>query len=182
MFISIEGLDGVGKSTIAKGLSVALNLPFTSNRPPIGVLKELTDRSLEAHFLYYLMSIYRLGENIKLDGHQAVFDSYLLRPISAHEAMGVNPAVIVASLPLIKRVHKPDKNFLLTCQHDERIRRLTIRNKNFDPFDIVDSAAEKKALDSYKKWGRLLQWSISYIDTTFIDANTVITTIVELMK
>jgi len=138
--------------------------------------------SLQVYFLYYLMSIYRLGETIKSAGRQAIFDSYLLRPISAHEAMGVNQAVIAASLPLIKRVHKPDRNFLLTCQHNERIRRLTIRGKGFDPFDIVDSRTEQKALDSYKNWGQLLQWSLSYIDTTSIDADGVIGKITESIE
>lgn len=182
MFITTEGLDGVGKSTVGRGVAKELSARLFLIPPPRGRLKELTDRSLEAHFLYYLSTIYQLGREIDASSSLAVSDCYLLRAISAHEATGVNSAVAMAMSPLIRSVHRPDTNFLLTCQHDKRIKRLEDRNKGIDQFDIVDFKTEQKVLGSYEKWKRILKWDVVQVDTSFRTIDEVIGLIVQSIK
>lgn len=182
MFIAIEGLDGVGKSTVAKGIARVLDISLLLISPPGKIMRELTDRSLEVHFLFYLFSIYQLGKRIVDSGYSAVSDCYLLRAISAHEAMDVNRTVIAAMMPLIRRVYKPDVNFLLICEHNKRIERLETRNKSIDQFDITALNVEQKVLDSYKEWSRLLHWDLFPVDTNFREPDDVVETIIQSMK
>lgn len=163
MFLAIEGLDGVGKSTITK--SLASKIEATVYKPRIS--SELaTQSSLLAHYFLYLLANYQVGKKARRIKHYAISDSHVLRTITVHEAMGINSSVLHLTIPLLGVIPKPDLNYLLTCDHQQRLSRLQSRSKPVDKFDVTESYMADRVIESYQKWGSLLSYEIHQLDTT----------------
>ena len=131
VFIVIEALDGVGKTTLCQSLAAALNGVFM-NTPgallrPISsaVLSGLGDNPV-AHCLYYASSVISRGteaQALVAAGKSVVMDRYWLSTLSYARARGVSSdlSAVEGLIPI------PDLTVLLTLDEEERQHRLELR-------------------------------------------------------
>lgn len=142
--IVFEGIDGVGKTTLAHELKKALtsigiktvlyedtedtisgyNLlkPFINN--------EVKKKNINASLLFYLSSSLYKSELIKglLKNQWVICDRYVYSTIAKHLALGCEKKLIpnLNSFPIIK----PDYSFLVTVDEKTRLARLKLRSVN----------------------------------------------------
>lgn len=143
VFIVLEALDGVGKTTLAKGLAarlggVALNTPGDALREVSGQILDGLGPNQEARCLFYAGSVIARGREARElveAGHSVVMDRYWLSTISYARARGVK-----ADLDQVEAlVPAPDVTVLLTLDEDERQRRMRARGL---------TAADRETLDA----------------------------------
>lgn len=168
-FFAIEGLDGVGKSTLVDRLR---GKDFTVLSTPPDLFKKIravfehTDVNLR--FLYYLFGVMYVGKQARQapTDHWVVSDRYLLTTLSAHEAMGMSQKWLSLLEPFIKTIEKPRITFLVTCNEDERIRRLLARGMN--DLDEKNTKISNQIMSGYFKWSDTLGYQLIVVDTTNI--------------
>jgi len=169
MFIAIEGLDGVGKTTVSRLLAGYLNAVYFITPPEdIRHLRSLVeDGSPVARYMYYLVGDIVVSERIKKvlrGGRDVVCDRYILSTQVYHRAL--NPGGWAIDEDVLGIV-QPDVTILLTCSEEERLRRLRSRRK----MDVPDAHIEgdgdlMKAVDRlYHSFPGLME-----IDSTHLTA------------
>ncbi len=137
-FIALEGLDGVGKSTLVKGLAehfagVAMSTPgdaLTQARPL--VLTAFAHDEL-AKALFYAASVSSQGNAARRQveqGHWVVMDRYWASTIAYAKSRGV-----VADLESLSR-HFPVPNLTILVHLDEDERRARLFNRDATPEDL----------------------------------------------
>jgi thymidylate kinase len=127
-FIVLEGLGGVGKTTVGKILAekiggVYVKTPtdsFLSARKEIDACADPM-----ARFFFYLSTVIQASAEIShiLETAPVVCDKYILATMCWHRAMGVDVHV-----PKFVNIRIPDFTFLLTCSDLKRIERLDRRD------------------------------------------------------
>jgi dTMP kinase len=136
-FVVVEGLTGVGKSTISPLLAEALNGRYidTLLRDFEPVRRKVDESSsVAARLHFWMMANYTISDIVQpilASGTSVVIESYFYRTLATHGAMGVD------KLPEIDWSHarRPDLAVLLTLDEQERVNRLrardgaTIRNR-----------------------------------------------------
>lgn len=133
--IVLEGIDGVGKTTIAlelkkfikkRGLPVIIFEDYEKKHPGFNSLKPLVKNIpiTGSHFFYIASSIYK-SEIIKklLKKYWVICDRYFYSTNAYHKTKGSNLKITELS-DLIK----PDYAFLLTL--DEKIRQKRVQQKS----------------------------------------------------
>ncbi|MDE2716320.1 MAG: AAA family ATPase [Chloroflexota bacterium] len=146
MFVVIEGLDGVGKTTLVNAL--AEHYEGKPANTPGPLLQRLTDPILDAlgdnqtaRCLFYAASVLSEGKRARraADRGSAVFmDRYWLSTIAYARARGVS--VDLSSLEAVVPV--PDVTVLLTLEEPQRRQRLDDRDR-----DRSRKAADMETLD-----------------------------------
>ncbi len=182
-FYAVEGLDGVGKSTVVgelikNGYTVLTTPPTEFKRfRPIFEHKDLRLR-----FLYYLLGVMYAGKLAqKIESRErTISDRYLLTTISAHEAMGLSQRWLSICMPIIKAVPIPENTFLITCEEQERLKRMYQRGANL--VDQNNMAINPKILEGYFKWSNKLGHTLTTIDSTDISPQKVVEVINNLTK
>jgi thymidylate kinase len=133
LIISIEGLDGTGKSTVAKLLAHAIGAAYVALPPPKLQLVSAAlfeDLRSEARFAYYIsgvVAIAEMGRELPL----IVADRYLASAHAMHLDVRTPLADALRSLP----VPEPDLTIYLYAEEETRRRRLQDRNRGLDPFE-----------------------------------------------
>jgi len=166
-FIAIEGLDGVGKSTVVEELR---KMGYSTLTTPPEIFKKVRpffeDKDVRVRFLYYLMGVRHAGKQVC--GMQAeekvVSDRYLLTTLSAHEAMGLPPSWLTLCKPLIRSVEKPSNTFLITCDEEERLRRMYDRGAN--KVDERNLEINDQIISGYMRWSQELGHTLTVVDST----------------
>ena len=128
MFVVLEGLDGVAKTTLCAKLAqhyqgLAVNTPGTLLKPWMPALQESFNRCPIARCLFYASTVFAEGESAYRKRAQGVWvfmDRYWLSTWAYAQARGV--AVDMESLE--QAVPVPDLTILLTLDEEERQRRL----------------------------------------------------------
>jgi thymidylate kinase len=128
-FVVLEGLAGVGKSTIAPLLAAALDADLVDTQlPELTEARRYADgqRSVNARLHFWLMANYAVSEVVRSRlraAHDVVIESYFYRTLATHAAMGVR------SLPAVEwdLVVVPDLAIELTLHEPVRQRRLAQR-------------------------------------------------------
>jgi thymidylate kinase/transcription elongation GreA/GreB family factor len=129
VFVVIEGLTGVGKSTAASDLAEVLDMEYVPVFPTEYKMAqdsiENDPAALDARFALFFSGLMVSARRINdlLDaGEMVVVDSWIYRTIATHSAMGSK-----LSLKTPSWFPEPDIKILLTC--DEEVRKLRIASR-----------------------------------------------------
>jgi len=166
LFIVFEGLDGSGKTTLAKMLAADLNGLYIASPPPFletdGIRSIMDEKvSLETRFLYYLLANSCVSDEIKKARKSKIVicDRYLHSTLSIHKLLGVNINIDVDSLGL----EKPDISFFISVS-DEKVRRRRIKErKKKTKYDTIkeDKDFRKQYINYFQQRKEFI-----FIDTT----------------
>ncbi len=140
-FIVIEGIDGVGKSTIAAALVNELNklsVPTILVKSPLGDYQLATSYintncDVNSHYLFYLSGIKHTSDLIRkmLKDYTVVCDRYIYSTEAYHRANNLSVFVDLKTLNILE----PDYKFYISVFDEEiRQRRISARGKT-DPGD-----------------------------------------------
>lgn len=142
MFVSIEGLNGVGKTEVVKNLRDKLGYHWTHVSPcfrsAIEMMKGKDD--LNARYLLFLSIVLHTSNRVAAAlrcGKSVVVDGYVERTRAYHLGMGAS-----LSIDIGHALEKPTISILLTCEEKERQRRLAERGR---PRELWDDLADRSA-------------------------------------
>jgi len=128
-FITIEGLSGTGKTTVAKLLARRLDARYYKT-PPVMFLpiRATVDRSAAplARHLYYYAGIAQASEEIRviLRRRPVVCDKYVATMLAYSRAGG-----IIAETPAANLILQPDLAVLLDVPDEVRLCRISLRGR-----------------------------------------------------
>lgn len=133
MFISIEGVDGSGKSTITKLLANKLNGIAISTPPDImkSIRSEFdSNKSRKAKYYFYISGLYLLDESLR----QLMKESHVICDRHIHSTLAYQfpddelfPTDIRNLFPDLQ---KPEKTIFLTTDQTVRKARILSREKS----------------------------------------------------
>lgn len=123
-FVSIEGIDYVGKTTNAQNVAKAIGgVYFKSPSERFESMREVFNNGDQtSKFLFYLATLVQGSNDIELllDISPVVVDRYLFTTICYHAYTGVRVEMIdLKQLPIIK----PDLNVCLTTTKEEWLKQ-----------------------------------------------------------
>jgi thymidylate kinase len=173
-FITLEGLSGVGKSTVATILAPQLTavcldtIPshFTSVRHAI-----CEHDSIDARFAFFLTAIVAAAQQINIaleQGTTVVCESYVHRTIAFHRGMGT-----ILKIDVPPDLPKPDYIFYLSCEEPERQRRLAHRDKIATKWDRLAEASISQIVQEYARFQMIT------VDVTLLSPEYVVNAIAE---
>ncbi|WP_263166412.1 hypothetical protein [Streptomyces sp. SCSIO ZS0520] len=143
-FLALEGLRGVGKSTVAPLVAAALGAELVPTvPPPYAAARRHVDgrENPEARMCLYLAALFDAAERIRqlgCEGRSVVVESYFARCFATHLGMGARLHVV-----LPPRLPAP-LSFRLLCSEPERQRRLLTRVKATTHWDaLAESSASR---------------------------------------
>jgi len=147
MFITLEGLHGVGKSTVADMLADRLQGAVLVPTIPreLQTARRFVDNSADvnARYLFYLSAVSIAADQVRALGEAGrivIAESFIHRTVAFHAGMGASALVDLPSL----RVPTPDLNFYLHCDDTVRRQRLLGRNASTNRWRTL---AEMRAPD-----------------------------------
>ena len=173
IFVSIDGVDGVGKTTVAKLLAADGSFRFhKSPAGPFAQLREEVDAHatpLERYCFYRLATQFDSVQVTQLlEVSHVICDRYITSTAAYHIAMDARIRVIHDEVGLIK----PHFAFLLCARSEVRDKRLLERAKISSDIEIErNSTFLDRVAEIFMSFGLI------YIDTSDITAEEVAKTI-----
>lgn len=166
MNISIDGIDGTGKSTVARAVAIALKARSCKCMPRRFRALEPRVREkalLDTKFLFYL-SAYHEGISKALAGpHKVIFDRYVYSTVAYHRALGSR----IKSPYLLDAFPTPQIRVFLTCPVD-RWQSILRKKEYCDWYErlILRNPALARAIeDQYRNLG-LIEVQNNHLDET----------------
>ncbi|MCL5733874.1 MAG: hypothetical protein M1334_04480 [Patescibacteria group bacterium] len=172
--VVIEGVDCVGKTTLAKKIALELGyVYYYLPQPPLSTIrKEIEDmKNVETRFFYYLATCVAAQPEIKsmlLSGQPVVIDRYVYSTFAMHKVLGATTASVNWK---ILPVTRPSLGILLTANEKARENRKINRGGDAN---VIDSRIEQQAnllniaQEEYRSFGDLVE-----IETSLLSANEV---------
>lgn len=137
-FVVVEGLGGVGKTTLAKFLEGKLDYMYMYSIPQkfIDLRHELlASVNAQAKFLYYLSGILAIQDELRKNLSQrnrVVMDRYIYTTLAYHQALRVDTRFVsTRELPIVW----PDTCLLLVVSEESRMERLHKHGK-IEPHEV----------------------------------------------
>lgn len=152
-FIVFEGVDGAGKTTLAKNLASDLGALFIATPPPplnAELARRFADEqtSIKTRFLYYLLGD-SLASDIIRDARKSkivVCDRYIHSTIIGHQLFGFNVDIGLSQFTF----EEPDANFFIFVSDDEeRRRRIAERGKKTKYDTLIENVDFRKKYTNY---------------------------------
>ncbi|MBN1585529.1 AAA family ATPase [Candidatus Uhrbacteria bacterium] len=171
-FVAIEGVDGVGKTTIAQKMVENYGYVYRYTLPePFGKIRKAVDDlgHPDARFFYYLSCVIGFQRellSLLVSGERVVVDRYIYSTFVMHEAMGASVnCVDMASLPIVF----PDKTILLSCSSEVRNSRILMRGKESQ--DYIQSKSNE--FDRASRYFYEISNQMSVVETTDMNSDEV---------
>lgn len=136
-FIVLEGIDGCGKSSLAKIVGCMLNaLVVKTTIPRDDKYLQRCDFFPQARYLYYLSSLLLVSATIHEErrSRHIVSDRYLPSTLAYHGVLGVETDIVDITRVMLE---KPDKTILLSASNDELVRRIRQRDGSQQAADYM---------------------------------------------
>lgn len=172
MIVAFEGLDGVGKTTVAREIADRLGVAVRATPPPdlrLTSAELLRDVRSPARYLYYLAAVVRLGEQLTdMAVDMVVIDRYVDSVHAMHAPHHPKLAAVLRAFPVLD----PDLVFLLEADESERRQRLAGRpSPSLDPFEesLLDDDFRRRVTAEYHR-----RDDIAVIDTTGLSIDEVV--------
>ena len=151
----IEGLDGVGKTTLAQGLAERLNGTYIKSPPKeLMAQKQRFEGNLAdiARFQFYMGGNYMLSEQIREGRFQKplFIDRFFFSTIAVHQPLIQENLLKKVNL---RRLVIPEAVFYLYANPDERIRRMAEKGGAETATDkmLKDQEAAARIDEEYRK-------------------------------
>jgi thymidylate kinase len=152
IFIALEGLSGVGKSTIAPLLARRLNARVVATIP--SDFQGLRDcfpypEGIDARFCFFAAAVLTASLDVKRALSQdinVVVDSYIYRTCAFHIGMGAQ-----VTLSMHDAVIKPTQTFWLTCGDAERRERVANRGR-VNPWAELAESKVNRIIEQYRRF------------------------------
>ena len=185
MFVTIDGLDGVGKTTLTKNLAryhggIATDTPGVALRPVLNSVLAGLGEHQTARCLFYAASVLVAGHNARAladAGQFVIMDRYWLSTIAYARARGVS--VDLSALESIVPV--PDLTVLLTCDEAERRRRLANRLNTPEDLETYDIKFHETVLREMRSTARRPELRPAEVDSTDADCAATVQRVLALM-
>jgi len=152
VFIVFEGLNGSGKSSLAKALALSLRGQYIATPPKeIAPFRAIMDEaSLTAHFFYYMLGNILISDELKKSKPTDIIicDRYVDSTLARHAVLGLD----IRGFDLGRfALQEPDISFFIYCDETERLRRVEQRGKK-NKWDILDedSRLRKKYIEYFR--------------------------------
>ncbi len=137
-FIVFEGLNGAGKSSLAKALALSLRGQYVASPPKeIAPFRTIMDEaSLTAHFFYYMLGNILISNELKKNKPTDIIicDRYVDSTLARHAVLGLDIRGFDLKPFALK---EPDISFFIYCDETERLSRIEQRGKK-NKWDILD--------------------------------------------
>lgn len=181
-FVSLEGLDGTGKTTVAAALAEHLRtggMPVTTFHVPMEPFESAKryvaeQCDINTQFLFHLTGVSDASRKIavELTNASVICDRYIYSTLAYHRAMGAT----VQLNPESMQIRWPDYVFYLTAD-DERVRRSRIdRRGALDPSDklhFIEGGLLERIDEEYRRFN-----SVNVVETSHLSVLEVVSAIV----
>lgn len=187
MHISIEGIDGVGKTTIAKQL--AKHLGFVFVQKPLKYLFDMEGQEQNyIHIRDYVNKqpdrlftswFYGLGNIFlyhKFKGQNIITDRHL---VSNYCWSGTQESEAVFNL-LVTELGSPDYTFLIYASHDVVIER--IKKRDQDNHDVIKAHLIPELYPKMEGFLKKHNMKYQLIDTSYLAVDQILPIILETLK
>ncbi len=165
VILVIEGVDCVGKTTLAKAIASKRGFRYLyTPQPPLSTIRKEVE-SLDdpnTRFFYYLASVLAVQRTIRADldaGRNVVIDRYIHSTLVMHHVLGVDVSSVNAKkLPILW----PTVSVLLTAMSETRDARRNKRDGSQDYDQRIEQStglldrAQEAFVDSHQ-WSLVLE-------------------------
>jgi len=161
VFISLEGLSGVGKSETAELMASTNICEFIRLTTDFASTKELMTRAEDVNARLCLFISAMLHKSVRIQdrlnqGTSVVVDGFIARTLAYHKGMGADLSITFGS-----STRFPDHSFMLSCDENMRQRRLSSRNRAKTIWDDIEIRNIDRIRELYE------QNTFPRIDTTY---------------
>lgn len=180
--IAIEGLDGVGKTTLVQALCAELSARRLQTPPQeLAPFREILDTLFgptgDARHLFYFASLFpasRLANEARNRGEWVVIDRYALTTVAYAEILNVSTDLTGLTTSLCPA----DLTIFLTAPLELRAERMAGRGSRLSDHDrrTLDRDGHDRVTDAYRRLSSLPvagRWA--EVDTANLDATGVLT-------
>jgi len=179
LLIAIEGVDGVGKTTVAKAIAEKLNAVYIKTpawsflRKVAFFVEKLRSRELEATSYFFLAFISSLYFCVLQTKRHVVCDKYILTTVVDQTVLGSRVARFLKRLRYII-VRKPDFTFCLIVRNESALRGRLQQKERIDHNDLVIVPLWEEIQGEYRRFRE-----VEVIDTTCMSANETIAVLLD---
>lgn len=171
-FITLDGVDGVGKTTVSKALAEALGaVYFKSPSSPFDKMRADVDKvadPLTRYFFYRSATQHdsKIIRGLLDEGKSVVCDRYIYSTYAYHLAMDQRVSDIFEMSGLVQ----PDFRLLLTASHEVRWKRISARfaDQSYDKHLERNHALQQEVASTFQTMGLI------EIDTTHLTVMEVV--------
>ncbi|MBX3249966.1 MAG: AAA family ATPase [Myxococcales bacterium] len=177
--IAIEGLDGVGKTSLARELGSLLaarmeRTPLRQVKTARSVVDAAFSESPTARALFYAANVVALSDRVGpwlADGDDVVVDRYWLSTRAY-----ATPSCLQALQHIEPFVRPADVTIFLHAREHRRSRRLRARGANADDLATLDPKIRRSITKAYaRELQRLLAGTVVTLDTSDLSVHEVAT-------
>lgn len=180
--VVVEGVDSVGKTTLARRLETELRYSYLyTPQVPLNTIREMVEEmgDINTRFFYYLSAVVAVQPQLKemlASGKRVVVDRYIYSTIAMHSVLGASvKSVSMRDLPILW----PDVGFLLTTEASVRAERMSTRAKQPTHDKKIERFVKEAedAIEIYRSFSELVP-----VDTTFLNIDGVFHEVKRLLR
>jgi len=169
VFIVIEGLTGVGKSTAAELVAEKLGIhyvdPFSNEFKSVRRVLDSDPEVLDARYALFFAAVLHAGsaiDSLLSSGESVIVDSWIYRTHATHQSLGSK-----MNLKAPAWLPEPDVKILLTCDEEVRKARIERRGTPAEHWKRMCEDVSSQILEWYRKnIKKLIEIDVSYAAAT----------------